>query len=231
MRYENELQKATVVGKYNGIIIDAQIEDGTVVSVFCAAYDVAKMCVAGVEIYIRSDNSDNKKITYELEFVVSENGLIYGRPNNNNTLFEEAFNIGLLTEFVDYTECRRLEPDDHLPHIDFELSNSDGKKCFVFVTNVYNKFGSQAIFPMEVNFFELEMFEEMQKLRAKGYNTCAFIIVPRMDCQELKFSWKYSPLAAAKIFEEAKNGLNFIGYGCNVDKKSVSLSHSMPILY
>ncbi len=84
---------------------------------------------------------------------------------------------------------------------------------------------------MEVNFFELEMFEEMGYLRAKGYETYAFMIVPRADCQDIRFSWKYSPLAAAKIFDEAKNGLNFIGYGCNIDKKSVTLSHLMTIQY
>ena len=38
-------------------------------------------------------------------------------------------------------------------------------------------------------------------------------------------------VAAAKIFDEAKNGLNFIGYGCNIDKKSVTLSHLMTIQY
>ena len=118
-----------------------------------------------------------------------------------------------------------------LPHIDFELSNPQGEKCFVFVTNIYQKQGSSAVFPSEVNFFEFEMFEEMQQLRLKGFKTCVFMIVSRTDCYDIRFSWKLSPFAAGKIFEEAKNGLNFIGYGCNITKMSVTLSHNIPILY
>ena len=231
METEGELLKAVVAGCYNGMIVDARLEDDSVRPVFCSAYDIVQMCKPGTRIYIRRIRPAGRKIPYELEFLDLDEGLVYARPNRNNDLFEEAFLAGKIPELSAYVECRRLEPDDHLPHIDFELSSPAGDKCFVFVTNIYHKFGGCAVFPMEVNFFELEMFEEMQRLRREGYRTCAFMIVPRMDCREIRFSWKYSPLAAAKIFDEAKNGLNFIGYGCNIDKKSVTLSHLMPILY
>ncbi len=231
MDLSRELIKATVVGNYNGVIIDAKLEDDSIRPVFCAALDVVEMCKPGTRIYIRRRFGAGRGITHELEFVDLDEGLVYGCPNRNNDLFEEAFNAGCLPEFSAYESCRRLEPDDGLPHIDFELLAPDGHKCFVFVTNIYHKFAGSAVFPMEVNFFELEMFEEMRRLREAGCQTGVFMIVPRADCREILFSWQYAPLAAAKIFDEAKNGLNFIGYGCNIDKKSVTLSHIMPILY
>lgn len=231
MQTGDELFKAVVVGCYNGMITDVRLEDDSVRPVFCSARDVVRMCKPGTGILIRRIFPVGRRIPYELEFLELAEGLVYARPSRNNDLFEEAFLAGNLPEFSAYDECRRLEPDDHLPHVDFELSNAAGEKCFVFVTNIYHKFGGCAVFPMKVNFFELEMFEEMRRLRREGHRTCVFMIVPRMDCREIRFSWKYSPLAAAKIFDEAKNGLNFIGYGCNIDKKSVTLSHLMPILY
>lgn len=225
------LLKATVTGRYNGVIIDARLEDDSVKPVFCSAFDVVQMCRPGTRILIRRVREKTRRVAHELEFLDLDEGLVYGRPNRNNDLFEEAFAAGRLPEFSAYSECRRLEPDDRLPHVDFELSRPNGDKCFVFVTNIYHKFGGCAVFPTEINFFELEMFEEMRRLRAEGHQTCAFMIVPRADCRGIRFSWKHSPLAAAKIFEEAKNGLNFIGYGCNIDKKRVTLSNLMPILY
>ena len=231
MEIKEELIKAKVVGKYNGIILDVMFADDSKHPAFCGAFDIAEMCRKETIVYVRPATLGNRKVPYEVEFMEEGGSLIYARPNRNNDLFEEAFLKGALPEFAEYDECRRLEAEDHLPHIDFELSNKTGKKAFVFVTNIYHKFGGSAVFPMEVNFFELEMFEEMGYLRAKGYKTYAFMIVPRADCQDIRFSWKYSPLAAAKIFDEAKNGLNFIGYGCNIDKKSVTLSHLMTIQY
>lgn len=231
MNYNTDLQKAKVVSVYNHLIIDARLSDNSIASVFCPAYDVVSMCKPDTVIYIHHDDNNNFKVPYNLEFVEQKTGLVYACPHKNNDLFEEAFNASKLKEFSKYTTCHRLTPSDHLPHIDFELSNSSGEKCFVFVTNVYTKHGGDAVFPMEVNFFELEMFEDMQKLRSQGFETCAFMIIPRMDCQNLRFSWKYSPLAAGKLFEEAKNGLNFIGYRCNIDETSITLSTNIPILY
>ncbi len=224
-------QQAKVIGKYNDIIIDAKLENGEEIPVFCSALDIARMCNVGTTIYVRHLRKKSFHISYEVEFIEHQGSLVFARPNANNDLFEEAFNAQMLPEFSNYAYCHRLGQSDHRPHIDFELSNHNGEKCFIFVTNVYNKIGNSAVFPTEVNFFEIEMFEEMQKLRDEGYQTYAFMIIPRSDCQNIRFSWNHSPQAAAQIYEAAKNGLKFIGYGCNIDKKSVTLSHIMPILY
>lgn len=231
MKYDRELIRAKVIGRYNGVIIDANTETGENVAVFCSALDVVQMCTPNTTIYISKNINQSRHVKWILVFVEQEQSLIYACPNNNNDLFQEAFWAGLLPEFSEYTECRKLEAEDNLSHIDFELSKANGEKAYIFVTNVYHKIGDKAVFPMEVNFFELEMFEEMNQLQAAGHNTYAVMIVPRQDCSQMQFSWKHSPLAAAKLFEEAKKGLKFIGYGCKIDKKSVSISQSIPILY
>ena len=75
----------------------------------------------------------------------------------------------------------------------------------------------------------MEMFEEMKKVRAQGYRTVVVLIVPRMDCLETLFSWTIDPISAARIYEEAKNGLEFVCYGCKLAKKSISISNKMNI--
>ena len=231
MQISNTLETAEVVGKYNKLILDAKLSDGKIVPVFCSCYDIFNICDIGTTIYISKREEHNFRIEYELELIAVNEQFIYAKPNRNNDLFEEAFSDGVLKEFSNFTDCYRLKSSDNLPHLDFELSNPKGDKGYVFVTNIYQKQGGVAVFPSEINFFEFEMFEEMQQLRIQGYKTYVFMIVPRTDCHDIRFSWKLSPLAAGKIFEEAKNGINFIGYGCNINKMSVTLSHSMPILY
>lgn len=231
MLIKDTVISAQVVGRYNHLIIDAKLPDASIVPVFCSSYDIAEMCQEGRCIYISKRTSTEYNIPYEIEFVLLDTGMVYAKPNNNNNLFEEAFRSGIITEFSQYTECRKIGSEDKLPHIDFELSNSSNEKCFVFVTNIYKKQADNAVFPGKINFFELEMLETMRYLRAQGYMTYVFMIVPRMDCNNIRFIWNEAPLAAGKIFEEAKNGLNFVGYSCNIKKMSVTISNVMPILY
>ena len=94
-----------------------------------------------------------------------------------------------------------------------------------------DKIGDDVVFPSTINFFELEMFEELKRLRAKGADTYVFLIVPRNDCVQAKFVWNQDPIAAAKIYDEVQSGLKFCCYSCNVNQKSVSIAKKLKIVY
>lgn len=226
-----ELIKARVVNCYNSLIIDVKLSDDSIVPVFCASSEAVALCCKNLGVSIKRTENKSRKIKYELVYINRNEGVIFVEPSINRKLFIEAFEQKRLPDFAAYTDCRAIERDDHMFHIDFELSNNNGEKCFVFIENVYNKIGGFSVFPAGINFFELEMFEEMARLRALGHSTAVFMLVPRQDCTEAKFSWNLDPVAAAKIYDEAKNGLKFVCYGCILDKKSVSIAAKMKILY
>lgn len=74
------------------------------------------------------------------------------------------------------------------------------------------------------------MFEELAKLRRQGHKTVIFMLVPRQDCVEAKFSWNLDPVAAARIYDEAKMDWNlFVMVAILI--KSVTLANKMKILY
>ncbi|MBS4771098.1 MAG: DNA/RNA nuclease SfsA [Proteobacteria bacterium] len=232
MEISPELIKGQVMNCYNSLILDVRLADNSLVPVFCGSSEAAKLCYTGVDAIIKRHRDSLRKIRYELEFISRSEGLILVNPTYNGFLFQEAFDNGVLSaDFDAYNVCRRIEPDEHLPHIDFELSSPSGNKCYVFIENVFNKQNGCSVFPAGINFFEMAMFEELAKLRRQGHKTVIFMLVPRQDCVEAKFSWNLDPVAAARIYDEAKNGLEFVCYGCNIDKKSVTLANKMKILY
>lgn len=231
MELGQELIPAKVDKVYNSLILDAVLPDKRVVPVFCGASETVKLCSHGASVWLRHTPSKHRKIRFELMFISRAEGLIFVNPGFNRALFQEAFKAGILQDFSSYKYCRPIDPDDHLFHVDFELSSASGDKCYVFIKNVYLKQGSYAVFPDSMNFFEFEMFEELSRLRAAGHRTAVFMLVPRNDCLEAHFSWKYDPVASAKLFDEAKNGLDFVCYGCNLEKKSVSIANYMKIVY
>lgn len=231
MDYRHTLFPATVVKRYNSMIIDIKLSDESVVPAFCARREINSICTEGMDVLVKRSTNKNRIVKYKIEYINKNGHLIFTSPRYEERLFKEAFNNKVIKEFAKYTECRRTEQDDHLPHIHFELSNEKGDKCFVFIRTLYGYQGCKAVFPIDINFFEIEMLEEMRKLRARGFDTYVFMIVPQSNCNEAKFIWNVAPVAAAKLFEEAKNGLQFICYGCNVDKTNVSIAEKVEITY
>ncbi len=66
-------------------------------------------------------------------------------------------------------------------------------------------------------------------LRKKGHETYVFLIAPRIDTNSVKFVWNLDPIGAAKTYDEAKNGLKFVCYGCNLDINGIEISKRIRI--
>lgn len=231
LQIKEELISGEVVKKFNSLIVDVKLSNGQIVPSFCPSAEVANFCKGGTIVGLRHLDGACAKIQYEIEFVKQNGGMIFVSSPQTLSLFEEAFIAGKIKEFSEYNRIRRINTQDRLHHVDFELSNSEGKKCYVFLESVYNKKGNSAVFPTTIDFFEMDVFAELNLLKEQGARAVIFMIVPRTDCTEIKFSWSLNPVAAAKIYDEAKKGLEFICYGCKISKKSVSLAENMKILY
>lgn len=232
MNFESKLIKSSVERRYKQLIVDVKLKDGSVVQALCTDTTNFKNFYAkDTEIWISKVNDERRLVNYECQLLNRGDGLVLINPKYNNDLFAEAFNNGILQDFNKYTNIRAIEHDDKLRHFDFELYNEYTEKCYVHVVKVIYKEGAYAIFPTFLDFFEMEVFEAATKLRANGNKTVLFIIVPRMDCLEAKFSWNINPISAAKVFDEAKNGLDFLCYSCNINQKSVTIAHKMKINY
>lgn len=229
MNFNEELIKAVVVSRYKRLIVDVKLRDDSIVSAFCSDENVfPNLYEKGAEILVSKIKSKFRKLRYEVQAVNKGDGWVVVNQRETPKLFVEAFKNRVMEDFVQYTKIRHMTLSDKLPHLDFEMSNAEGK-CYISLRPIYNKQNGKAVFPSKVNFWDMEMFEEMKQLRARGHRTMVVMIVPRMDCLEAMFTWGIDPISAARIFEEAKNGLEFVCYSCNLDKKSITIANKMNI--
>lgn len=232
MEFGTKLQRGRIVDFYKRLILDVELDDGSVVPVFCPEGDGGKSLYAeGAEVFVARNRDVRRKLRYECQLLNRGEGLIMVNPHYNTDLFLEAYDAEILQDFKDYTVIRKLSEEDGLRHIHFELGDNDGHKLYLTLSSIYNKQGPYVVFPTFLNFFDIETMEEMRRLRARGHRTAFVLIAPRMDCTEAKFAWNINPIAAAKVFEEAKSGLEFFCYGCKIDKKSVTIANKMKINY
>lgn len=231
MRYDHKLLKAEVIDVYNRLIVDAKLDNGKVVSAFCSAPEIADMCKPGTKLLLKRTSRPKRLVKHNISFVYTPQGMVFANPRYRYQLFQEAFDKGILTDLADYQHCRKLSESENFKGLDFELRGNDGKRSLIFVIPVYNKRNGMAIFPYDINFFEMNMIEEMRQMRQRGFDTYIVMIVPREDCVAAKFVWNLDARASAVLFEAAKNGLNFLCYGCKIDKNSIEIDRKMEILY
>ncbi len=231
MKLNFNLIEGEVVKRYNSLLLDVKLFDGKIVSAFCPAEEVCSMSQAGTKVLLRAKGKKYSIVRYEVEFLVMPEGLLLANSLYNRTLFREAVKKGIISEFSDLKECREILKGDELEHVDYELVLSNGEHVYVFIENLFNKVEGYSMFPQGINFFEMKVFDELSQLRSKGHRTAVFMLIPREDCHQAKFSWKLDPVAAAKIYDEAKKGLEFICYGCKVTKNDVTISKQMNIIY
>lgn len=231
MYFPVDLVKGEIVKCYKNLILDVRIASGEVVPAFCPELDAKQnMYVPGAEVWLLP-NDTGRHLKYETLMINKGEGLVMISPVYTERLMKEAFVDGKLVDFAAYDSLRSVEAGDGVSYANLVFSNNSEEKCFVYAVIIYNKQNGNVVFPSFINFFEMEMFREFSRLRMEGYETRVVLIVPRMDCAGIKFTWNISPVAAAKIFDEAKNGLKFCGYGCTINAQSVKIIQELEILY
>ena len=231
MDFGSELIKGEIVNCYKNLILDVKIKD-EIVAAFCPELDAKQnIYQSGTEVWLQRVNKLKNRLKYEAVVIRKNGALVMINPLYVPILVEEAFERGKLREFSRYTKLRRIETGENIKYANLEFSNENEDLAYVYAVSIYNKQGANVVFPSFLNFFEMSMFGEFATLRKMGYETYVLLIVPRMDCQDIKFSWTIEPAAAARIFDEAKNWLKFCGYGCTIDDKSINITQSMNILY
>ena len=231
MNFSAELVKGTILKCYKNLILDVKIGN-KVVAAFCPELDAQQNLYSiGREVWLLPVNHPHRKLRYETQMINHDGSLVMISPEYSEILLQEAFRQGNLEGFQNYNRLRRVSVQDDLHYVHFEFSNEREEKCYVYAVNIYNKQGGNVVFPSGLSFYQMAVFTEFEKLRKAGYETKLLFLVPRDDCADIQFVWTVNPMAAARIFDEAKNGLKFCGYGCTITTKDISINRKMKIVY
>lgn len=234
MNYKNSLISGTIKGLYKDLILDVELDNGDTVQALCPEANLKNILYRhDITAYLTQTQDKRRRVQYICQMIDNGEGMVFINYKYKNILFIEGFAHEIMTaDFGKYNHIREIKPEqEELKHVNFELRDDNNSKAYVYVVNIYNKQGTEIVFPSTINFFELEMLEELRRMRCNGYESYICLIVPREDCMDARFVWNQNPIAAAKLYEEIKNGLKLCCYSCNVNEKSVSISKKMRILY
>lgn len=232
MRFAERLIKGTIIDCHSNLLAEVELEDGEIYSVFCPNPDrVNKLYKKGADIWVIPTNNNVHKIHYEAILVENDKGLVMTNPNYISPLFIEAFEDGIISDFDEYDTIEELSSNGDETRLTFRLSNEEGKECYIYVCGIFNKENQYVMFPSFVDFREFTVYSELKNIRSQGIDTFFVILVIRTNYKGVKFCWSLDPVASAKAFDEAKNGLKFLCYGCNLDENEIEVSNKIDIKF
>ncbi|MDR1694629.1 MAG: DNA/RNA nuclease SfsA [Lactobacillaceae bacterium] len=230
MKFSRKLIKGTIIDVHSNLIADVEFENGAVEAVFCPNPDRVKtLYKRGADVWSMPIDNTNKKVRYEATIVENDKGLVMVNPHYRYDIFAEAFENNILDDFDEYDSIESLDEND--TRLSFRLSNEEGKECYVYICNIYNKQNGYAVFPSFVDFREFTVYSELDEIRKSGIDTYFIIMVVRTDYKGVKFTWNLDPVASAKAFDEARNGLKFSCYSCNLDTSGIEISQKIDIKF
>lgn len=230
MNFSKKLIKGRILDCYNNLILDVELDNQEKVSAFCPDFENGKkLYLEGKEVLIKKTSNKMHKLKYEVIMVKENDNFIMVNYRLLPKIFTEAYDKEMFEELEGYSNLKLLK-ENNFKHVTFELSNPrSDKKCYLYLCSVYNKVGPDIVFPSNLDFREMNVYTELAALRKKGHETYVFLIAPRIDTNSVKFVWNLDPIGAAKTYDEAKNGLKFVCYGCNLDINGIEISKRIRI--
>ncbi len=229
MKYEQELAAGKIKAVYNNFLVDIEMPDGKIEAAFCGAVETAEICKEDALVLLQV-NAPERIVKYNVHFIKTNSGWVMVNPKYNRRLFVEALVEKKMPDFLSCRNCRHLKTSE-AQGADFELVDAEGEKYLVYVTSIYRKKGRTTLFPHNIDFFEVRMLEEMRRQAANGIKAYVVLIVPRDDCDSIKFAWDINPQAAAVVYDAVQNGVKFVGYSCKIEENGISLDKKMHIEY
>jgi sugar fermentation stimulation protein A len=229
MKFSGKLTHAVIVSRYKRLVIDIRLDNGKIVPAYCPDFNVEYCNYAeGADVWVSCNYNVNKKLKYNIEIVDNGNGLIYIDQTYGKDLIIEAYKEGIIEELKDYNSYEILE-NNYNCNIEIEFSKDNGEKFYIASSFALAKRSYQAVFPANVSFAELKLLDKIEKKVKDGNRGAVFLIVPRLDCTGVRFIWDLKPHSAAAIYKNAKSGVEFICYGCNIDTESVEIKNKLEI--
>jgi sugar fermentation stimulation protein A len=225
------LIEARLVQRYKRFFVDAQLEDGQIVTAHCPNPGrMSSVLAEGQRIWLSKSPSLTRRLAWTWELAEApEGGFVGVNTTRPNKLVAEALLARALPEVAEYTT---VVPEVGIApgvRVDFCLTHADGSVTYLEVKNVHLREGETALFPDCVTARGTKHLYTLTKFAMLGTKTAVIYVVQRSDCRSFGVASHLDPIyaAAAKAADEA--GVKFFAYQCEVSRDEIRLQQPLPI--
>ena len=233
MQFYNSLIEGILVKRYKRFLTDVTLLNGEEVVAHCPNTGAMTGCAEpGMQVWLSPSNNPKRKLGYTWELGVTQQGHWIGiNTNNANKIVAEALATHAIQELQGYETVR---PEVRFGHensrIDFLLSSSDKKDCYVEVKSVTLLEEGQGYFPDAKTVRGQKHLRELTAMVEQGYRAVLLFCVQHSGIHSVKVAENIDPKYAQMFKHAVDVGVEVLAYSCAINEQNITLNQRLPMI-
>lgn len=234
MKFQNPLNKATLIKRYKRFLADVTLEDGSETTIHVANTGAMTGCATvGDTVWYSTSPNLKRKYPFSWELTqTSTQHFICVNTLKANTLAEEAITDNVISELVGYDKLtREVKYGEENSKIDVLLSDNNKVDCFVEVKSVtlYRENGCGA-FPDAVTTRGQKHLRELMAIKAQGNRAVLLFVVLHSGIESVTCAKDVDPTYTQLLEQAVECGVEVLAYGCQMSNDELVVNRSIPVL-
>ncbi|MGO2011698.1 MAG: DNA/RNA nuclease SfsA [Pseudoalteromonas sp.] len=238
MRFQQQLQKATLLKRYKRFLADLQLADNIEFTAHCANTGKMTGCAEpGFNAFYSTSDNIKRKYPHSLELTENQFGqLICVNTAIANKVVEEALNNKLIKELTDYSNLQaEVKYGQENSRIDFLLSDDNRPNCYVEVKSVTllsqnTPQSGQGYFPDAQTLRGQKHIRELIEMVEQGHRAVLLFAVLHEGINQVSAAKHIDEKYALLLNEALNKGVEVIAYKAKISTKEVTLVESIPFI-
>lgn len=228
MHFNPPLTTATLIRRYKRFLVDAQLADGSTLTIHCPNTGSMRSCSEpGSPIAMSISDNPKRKYPHTLEMVQSNGTWIGVNTGLTNRLVADAIANGQVAEFPTVTAIRREVKVSGSSRLDLAVSH-DNLTTYIEIKNCSLVEEGRAMFPDAVTSRGTKHLQELMTLAERGHGACIFFLVQRMDADSFSPAAHIDPVYSRTLLEASQQGVQVLAYQADVSPAGIEVVRQLP---
>ncbi len=232
MEFEKNLIPGRLLRRYKRFLADVELSSGEVITAHCPnSGSMQGINEPGSRAYVMPyDPSSGRKLLYTLELVEAEETWVGINTSRTNHLVAEGLERKLLSEFKEYSTCRREVKYAENSRVDFLLEEKGLPPLYLEVKNVTLRRDGVALFPDAVTERGTKHLDALSRMVEAGARSAILYVVQRKDCEAFSLAKDIDAAYSDMAKSAKKKGVEAYCYACHVSPTAITISTTLKII-
>lgn len=227
MRFENPLQRGTLLRRYKRFLADIRTESGSRITSHCPNTGAMLGCSQpGSTVYFSRSDSESRKYPHTLELVESENRhLVCVNTSVANKVIGEALSARKIEPLSEYQEW---QPEIGIPDSNGRFDFGIDLEVYVEVKSVTFLSKAHGRFPDAKSDRATKHVRALQRRIQAGQRGVLLFCVPHTGIEQVGIARDIDPTYYESVACAVEQGMEVLAFRCSVSPESVAVDYQIP---
>jgi sugar fermentation stimulation protein A len=226
------LTAAKLVRRYKRFLVDAELEDGRVVTAHCAnSGSMMGLLPHRAPLLLSASTDPRRRTAWTLELMRMPESWVGVHTGRTNHLVAEALSFNRIPALSGYSSVKQEATTTDRARLDFLLQAPERRDCWVEVKSVTLRQGDGALFPDAVTTRGRNHLRLLQQAVIDNKRAVQLFVVQREDCQWFAPAAAIDPEYTTALLQARTAGVEILVYDCSLTPHEITIRRTLPLQF